>query len=93
MEQKNGAVVRHMVGYERFARGPAYRQLTELYRAVRLYVNYFQPSMKRLYDPGEDQTGHQRYDEARTPLRPPVKKRPSSKKIEQSQSKSGDALA
>ena len=35
VEQKNRAVVRHMVGYERFAGEPAYRQLTELYRAVR----------------------------------------------------------
>jgi hypothetical protein len=68
VEQKNGAIVRHMVGYERFAGEAAYRQLTELYRAVRLYVNCFQPSMKRLRDPGEDQTERPRYDEAKTPL-------------------------
>lgn len=36
VEQKNGAVVRHMVGYERVAGEAAYRQLTELYRAGRL---------------------------------------------------------
>jgi len=40
VEQKNGAVMRRMVGYERFAGEPAYRQLTELYRALRLYVNW-----------------------------------------------------
>jgi len=68
VEQKNRAVVRHMGGYERSAGEPAYRQLTELYRAVRLYVNCFQPSMKHVRDPGEDQTGRPRYDEARTPL-------------------------
>jgi hypothetical protein len=64
VEQRNRAVVRHMVGYERFAGEPAYRQLTELYRAVRLYVNCFQPSMKRLRNPGDDQTGRPRYDYA-----------------------------
>jgi len=46
VEQKNGSVVRQLVGYDRFAGERAYRQLTELYRAVRLYVNFFQPSMK-----------------------------------------------
>ena len=46
MEQKNGSIVRHLVGYDRFEGAAAYRQLAELYRAVRLYVNYFQPSMK-----------------------------------------------
>jgi len=46
VEQKNGIVVRQIVGYDRFEGQHAYKQLTELYRAVRLYVNFFQPSMK-----------------------------------------------
>ena len=46
VEQKNGSVVRQLVGYDRFEGERAYRQLAELYRAVRLYVNFFQPSMK-----------------------------------------------
>jgi len=68
VEQKNGAVVRHMVGYEHFTGEPAYRQLTELYRAVRLYVNCFQLSMKRLPKPGDDQRGRPHYDEAKSTL-------------------------
>jgi len=48
VEQKNGAVVRQVVGYDRLVGEHAYRQLTELYRALRLYVNCFQPSMKLL---------------------------------------------
>ena len=48
VEQKNGAVVRQVVGYDRLVGEQAYRQLTELYRALRLYVNCFQPSMKLL---------------------------------------------
>lgn len=38
--------MRQLVGYDRFEGERAYRQLGELYRAVRLYVNFFQPSMK-----------------------------------------------
>ena len=48
VEQKNGAMVRQVVGYDRFVGEHAYRQLSELYRALRLYVNCFQPSMKLL---------------------------------------------
>jgi hypothetical protein len=46
IEQKNGSIVRQLVGYDRFEGQRAYRQLAELYRAVRLYVNFFQPSLK-----------------------------------------------
>jgi hypothetical protein len=46
VEQKNGQIVRQVVGYDRFVGEFAYRQLTELYRGLRVYVNCFQPSMK-----------------------------------------------
>ena len=46
IEQKNGAVIRQFVGYDRYEGEAAYRQLVELYRALRLYVNFFQPSLK-----------------------------------------------
>ena len=46
VEQKNGSIVRQLVGYDRYEGPLAYRQLAELYRVVRLYVNFFQPSMK-----------------------------------------------
>ena len=46
VEQKNGAIVRQVVGYDRFVGVQAYLQLGELYRALRLYVNCFQPCMK-----------------------------------------------
>ena len=49
VEQKNGTVVRQLVGYDRLDGERAYRQLAELYRAVRLYVNFFQPSLKLAY--------------------------------------------
>jgi hypothetical protein len=46
IEQKNGSVVRRFVGYERFSGLVAGQCLAQLFQAVRLYVNYFQPSFK-----------------------------------------------
>lgn len=46
VEQKNGAVVRRFVGYDRFSGVVAGQALAHLYQNVRLYVNYFQPSFK-----------------------------------------------
>ncbi len=46
IEQKNGAVIRRMVGHERFSGLIAGQALAQLLAAVRLYVNYFQPSFK-----------------------------------------------
>src|SRR5207244_1815406 len=45
---KNGAVVRRFVGYERFSGMVAGQCLAQLFQAVRLFVNYFQPSFKLL---------------------------------------------
>ena len=46
VEQKNGAVIRRMVGYERFSGVVACHVLAHLYQTARFYVNYFQPSFK-----------------------------------------------
>ncbi|MGZ2442146.1 ISNCY family transposase [Sinorhizobium medicae] len=46
VEQKNGAVVRRMVGYRRFEGLEAATLLAKLYRSARLFVNFFQPSFK-----------------------------------------------
>jgi len=46
IEQKNGAVVRRFVGYQRLSGLAAGQCLARLYQDVRLFVNYFQPSMK-----------------------------------------------
>jgi hypothetical protein len=46
VEQKNGAVIRRMVGHERFSGVVACQALSHLYQAARIYVNYFQPSFK-----------------------------------------------
>jgi len=67
VEQKNGAVVRHIVGYDRFEGEAAYRQLAELYRAMRLYVNFFQPSVKLVSKMRDGARTTRTYDQAQTP--------------------------
>ena len=46
IEQKNGAVVRHFVGHDRYSGQVAGQTMVHRYGAVRQYVNYFQPSFK-----------------------------------------------
>jgi hypothetical protein len=46
VEQKNGAVVRRLMGYGRFDGVETARVIGRLYAAARLYVNFFQPSFK-----------------------------------------------
>jgi len=46
VEQKNGAVVRRLMGYGRFEGVETARVMGRLYAAARLYVNFFQPSFK-----------------------------------------------
>src|SRR6185437_12859181 len=46
IEQKNGAVVRKLLGYRRFEGIAAAQALGRLYGASRLFVNFFQPSFK-----------------------------------------------
>lgn len=68
VEQKNGSIVRQLVGYDRYVGEAAYRQLAELYRAVRLYVNFFQPSVKLRTKQREGSRVRRTYDIARTPF-------------------------
>ena len=46
VEQKNGAVVRKLIGYGRLEGLSATAALRRLYEASRLYINFFQPSFK-----------------------------------------------
>jgi site-specific recombinase XerD len=68
VEQKNGVVVRQVVGHGRLIGEHAYRQLDELYRALHWYVNCFQPSMKLVSKQVEGRKIRRIYDAAKTPL-------------------------
>jgi hypothetical protein len=60
-------VVRQFVGYDRFEGDAAYQQLVELYRALRLYVNFLQPSMKLQTKQRVGGSVRRQYDLAQTP--------------------------
>ncbi len=60
--------MRHFVGDERLEGEGAYLQLRELYRALRLYINCFQPSMKLQAKEVDGERIRRIYDPAKTPL-------------------------
>ncbi len=68
VEQKNGAIVRQVVGYDRFVGVQACQQLGELYRGLRLYINCFQPCMKLQGKQYDGRKVRLVYDRAKTPL-------------------------
>ena len=67
VEQKNGAVVRRIVGYRRFEGLDAAAALARLYRSVRLFVNLFQPSFKLAEKTREGALVRKRYHPPATP--------------------------
>lgn len=67
IEQKNGAVIRRFVGYNRFSGIVAGKLFGKLYRAVRLYVNYFQPSFKLLKKTRQGAKVTRKYSKPMTP--------------------------
>jgi hypothetical protein len=67
VEQKNGAVVRRLVGYRRLAGVAAARELARLYASARLFVNFFQPSFKLLEKRRDGALVRKRYHPPATP--------------------------
>lgn len=69
VEQKNYTVVRRHVGYQRLAGDDDLALLNELYRSLRLYVNFFQPSMKLATRERRGSKVVKTWDRAATPFR------------------------
>jgi hypothetical protein len=69
VEQKNWSVVRKLIGYERYEGEQSCRCLLSIYEPLRLYINFFQPSMKLLAKERLGARVKKRYDKARTPYR------------------------
>ena len=67
IKQKNGAVVRRFVGYDRYSGPIAGQTMAHLYRAIRRYMNYFQPSFKLLEKTRDGATVVKRYSPPATP--------------------------
>jgi hypothetical protein len=68
VEQKNGAVVRRIVGYRRFEGLDAAAGLAKLYATTRLFVNFFQPSFKLAEKEREGAKVRKRYHPPATPF-------------------------
>jgi IS30 family transposase len=67
VEQKNGSIVRRIVGYNRYATSESLEILYGLYRLVRLYTNFFQPCLKLVSKERDGARVHKKYDKALTP--------------------------
>ena len=67
VEQKNGAIVRHLIGYDRFVSKAAFAQLQRVYDLARWHINFFQPVEKLLTKHRRGAHVHRVYDRAQTP--------------------------
>jgi hypothetical protein len=67
VEQKNWSVVRRLIGYDRYDSAQALAHMNAVYDGLRLYVNFFQPSMKLVAKQRVDTKVRKRYDSAQTP--------------------------
>ncbi len=68
VEQKNGAVVRPLVGYARYEGPVAVAYLNRLYAVHRLCLNYFEPSMKLVEKIRVGSKVKKTYDQPKTPF-------------------------
>jgi len=84
VEQKNYSVVRRAVGYARYDTPAQLKLLNALYAKLRLYTNYFQPTMKLISKERNGAKVKKKYDEPQTPyqrlmkmpdISPSIKKR------------------
>ena len=67
VEEKNGSIIRKIIGYDRYEGPEAYQALADIYAVLRLYVNFFQPSVKLLSKERKGSKVTKRYDQAKTP--------------------------
>ena len=69
VEQKNFSVIRKAIGYNRLEGDACCHILNRYYELLRLYVNFFQPSMKLVRKARTGSKVEKRYDKPRTPYR------------------------
>jgi hypothetical protein len=67
VDQKNGAIVRRLVGYGRLSGPVATQTLAQLYASSRLYINFFQPSFKLKSKTRDGAHVHKTYHAPATP--------------------------
>lgn len=67
VEQKNGSVIRNLIWYDRYEGLEATRALNDVYECLRLWINFFQPSMKLVEKHRVGSKVHKKYDRPQTP--------------------------
>lgn len=67
VEEKNGSIVRKLIGYDRYEGIESWQRLSQLYGIARLYINFFQPCLKLIEKWRDGARVHKRYDKAKTP--------------------------
>ena len=67
VEEKNGSIIRRLIGYDRYEGLDAQQALIELYAILRLYVNFFQPSLKLASKERHGSKVVKKYEKAQTP--------------------------
>jgi hypothetical protein len=67
VEQKNGSIVRRVIGRDRYSSKQSYETLNRIYYLLRLYINFFQPVMKLVSKTRHGARVHRVYDTAQTP--------------------------
>lgn len=67
VEEKNGSIVRRLVGYDRYEGADSLQLLSKLYATARLYINFFQPSLKLSSKERDGGNVRRRYEKAATP--------------------------
>ncbi len=67
VEQKNGAIVRQLIGHDRFVSKAAFAQLQHVYDLARWHINFFQPVEKLVTKRRVGPRVRRIYDRAQTP--------------------------
>jgi len=67
IEQKNYSIVRQTIGYDRYEGDTACIALATVYRSLRLFTNFFQPSVQLVSKERDGGKVTKRYDVAQTP--------------------------
>lgn len=67
VEQKNSSVIRRETGYGRYDTEAERELIRQIYAALRLYVNFFLPSVKLIAKERRGARIYKRYDEPATP--------------------------
>jgi hypothetical protein len=92
IEQKNWTHVRKIVGYRRFDSTSELRLLNEIYAVLRLYKNFFLPTIKLASKTRVNGRIKRTYDEARTPYQRLMESRQIDRKTKQQLKATYEAL-